>query len=156
MRLYNIYIRLRERIMRIGKARGFGIQSPWAFSFVTEVIGERWPYYGYEDIERIYKNRKEQEFQKLILRVRNFVYPDNLIVIDNIDDITDDMLKLTANDSGVKGALVIRGLYDTPDSLARWHEIQHHDNVGITFDLFDFGICFFDRDIIKQHYKLNF
>jgi hypothetical protein len=28
--------------------------------------------------------------------------------------------------------------------------------VGITFDLFDLGIIFFDRKRFKQHYTVNF
>lgn len=30
--------------------RGFGIHSPFAFRFVTEVLAQRLPYYGYTDI----------------------------------------------------------------------------------------------------------
>ena len=31
---------------------GFGIHSPFAYSFVTEVLTQRLPYYGYADISR--------------------------------------------------------------------------------------------------------
>ena len=48
-------INITEYLKRIGKARGFGIQSPWAYRVVTEVIGEKMPYYCYEDIDRVYK-----------------------------------------------------------------------------------------------------
>jgi len=38
-----------------------------------------------------------------------------------------------------------------------WKEIQLDERVGITFDLYDFGIIFFfDRKKIKQHYIVNF
>ena len=37
-----------------------------------------------------------------------------------------------------------------------WKEIQLDERVGITFDLYDFGIIFFDRKKIKQHYVVNF
>ena len=51
----------KEYLSRVGKARGFGIQSPWAYRFVTEIVGERCPYYYYETIEQIYKNRKLED-----------------------------------------------------------------------------------------------
>ena len=77
-----------EYLRRIGKARGFGIQSPWAFRFVTEVIGEKWPYYAYEDIDRMYTTRRERRYRKLMLRVRNDIYPNKLVErdISEIDD----------------------------------------------------------------------
>ena len=66
-------INITEYLKRIGKARGFGIQSPWAYRVVTEVIGEKMPYYCYEDIDRVYKKRSERKFRKLVFRIRNFV-----------------------------------------------------------------------------------
>ena len=32
---------------RIGRCRGFGVQSPWAYRMVRYVINEHWPYYAY-------------------------------------------------------------------------------------------------------------
>lgn len=39
---------------------------------------------------------------------------------------------------------------------ALWKKIQQDDRTGITFDLYDLGIVFFDRTKIKQHYLVNF
>lgn len=39
-------------LSRVHLCRGFGIQSPWAYSFVRYVINEHYPYYGYGDVER--------------------------------------------------------------------------------------------------------
>lgn len=38
-------------IRRYNRSKGFGIHSPFAFSFVLRVLRERLPYYAYEDIE---------------------------------------------------------------------------------------------------------
>lgn len=35
-------------LWRIGRCRGFGIQSPWAYAFVRYIINEHYPYYAYE------------------------------------------------------------------------------------------------------------
>ena len=56
---------LSEYLSRIGKSRGFGIQSPWAYSFVKDVISEKLPYYAYSDIENQYLDTREQTKQKL-------------------------------------------------------------------------------------------
>lgn len=147
---------IKEYFSRIGKARGFGIQSPWAYSFVTEVIGERLPYYAYTEIDSAYTTRKERKYQKLLYRVRNFLYPHALYVVDDFSLFTDDMLSEKINEIGNKGAIIIRGIWNDEACLERWQHIQDRDDIGVTFDLYDFGICFLDREIFKQHYKLNF
>lgn len=37
-----------------------------------------------------------------------------------------------------------------------WERLKADDRVGITFDLYDVGILFFDKTKIKQHYIVNF
>ena len=37
-----------------------------------------------------------------------------------------------------------------------WKRLKTDDKVGITFDLYDVGILFFDKTKIKQHYIVNF
>ena len=40
-------------INRMRHKRGFGVQSPTAFFFVTQVLKEKLPYYAYGQIDRI-------------------------------------------------------------------------------------------------------
>ncbi|MBP1614910.1 MAG: hypothetical protein H6Q13_2358, partial [Bacteroidetes bacterium] len=37
-----------------------------------------------------------------------------------------------------------------------WRRMQSDERTGISFDLYDFGIIFFDKKKIKQHYLINF
>ena len=37
-----------------------------------------------------------------------------------------------------------------------WHQLQESDYCGITYDLYDIGIIFFDKKVYKQHYRMNF
>lgn len=147
--------RLTEYIRRIGKARGFGIQSPWAFSFVTEIIGERLPYYAYADIDRQYSSKRERKYEKLKLRVRNFVYPHPLLEVD-IHDTEDARLADMIRQCGQQGVIMVKGIWGDEQSLDAWHTLQQRSDVGITFDLYDVGIVFLDTNIYKQHYSLNF
>jgi len=39
---------------------------------------------------------------------------------------------------------------------ALWKRMQQDEHVGITFDLYDLGILFFDKTKIKQDYIVNF
>lgn len=51
---------------------------------------------------------------------------------------------------------VIRGIGYSREMKSFWKELQCDERVGITFDLYDVGLLFFDRAKIKQHYIVNF
>ena len=148
-------MRITDYLSRVGKSRGFGIQSPWAYRFVTEVIGETLPYYGYADIEKQYASRQERRFWKLVLRVRNFAYPHECIVT-SIDKMGDDELSADVTRCGSHGAIIVRDIMRDNATRERWEGIKADGRIGVTFDLYDFGICFLDTAMHKQHYKLNF
>ncbi len=40
-------------IKRYNRSRGFGIHSPFAFHFITSVLGERSPFYAYETLDSL-------------------------------------------------------------------------------------------------------
>lgn len=59
--------------------RGFGIQSPSAFFFITQVLKERLPYYAYLTIDKLTgSNRKH--FRELF-RITNYHKPVNCISV---------------------------------------------------------------------------
>lgn len=146
---------IREWLSRVGKARGYGIQSPWAYRFVTEVIGERLPYYGYADIEREGGSRRERRYRRLRLRVGNAVWPHGLGEAD-VARLTPDAIRAEARRLGTGGAILVTGIAATPEARRRWEEVKRHPDIGITFDLYRFAICFLDRSRYKQHYRLLF
>jgi hypothetical protein len=37
-----------------------------------------------------------------------------------------------------------------------WEEIKMHDRVTVTLDLFYFGIVFFRKEQVKQHFIIKF
>ena len=37
-----------------------------------------------------------------------------------------------------------------------WNQLKEDERVGVTFDLYDLGLLFFDKTKIKQHYIVNF
>lgn len=51
-----------------------------------------------------------------------------------------------------RSLFVIEGIGYTPQMRALWRQLQQDERVGITFDLFDVGLLFFDRSMNKQHY----
>lgn len=51
---------------------------------------------------------------------------------------------------------VIEGIRYTRAMRRLWEAMKQDERCGITFDLYDLGIIFFDRTKIKQHYLVNF
>jgi len=146
---------LREYLSRIGKSRGFGIQSPWAYSFVKDVIMEKLPYYEYEEIENAFPNKKECKKQKLYFRIRNFVHNQNFNIMNAIDDTFESIKNVALANNG-EGVIVIENIYYSAEINEKWESIRDSEFIGITFDLYDFAICFMPNTMYKQHYKLNF
>ena len=64
-------------LSRIHRCRGFGIQSPWAYRMVRNVINEHYPYYGYADMERAlpHLDALTRKMAKLCFRLSNHLQP---------------------------------------------------------------------------------
>ncbi len=54
------------------------------------------------------------------------------------------------------GICVIKDIHRSSAMKKCWKKMMADDRVGITFDLYDVGILFFDKSKIKQHYIVNF
>ena len=52
--------------------------------------------------------------------------------------------------------LILEGIYNVKHSKELWKEIVDDDRTGITYDLYDCGIVFFDKKKYKQNYIVNF
>ncbi len=147
--------RIIDYISRIGKARGFGIQSPWAYSFVTDVLMERLPYYGYERIDREYATEYERKREKLLHRLRNYCHYGDVLIID-ITTFGRHALPALCRRVTHADVLVVENIYESEDAYEKWVALRDSDAIGITFDLRSMAVCFARDNKYKQHYKLNF
>lgn len=64
-------------LRRSGYCRGFGVQSPSAYSFIRYVINEHTPYYAYADLrERLdMLSRRQHKLGRLLFRLSNYWQP---------------------------------------------------------------------------------
>ncbi len=60
------------------------------------------------------------------------------------------VLKATEN-----SVFIIDDIYWSKEMKEAWNEIKTHSKVGLTIDIFQFGIVFFKTDIEKQHFVLR-
>lgn len=71
-------------------------------------------------------------------------------------ELMEEAFGICASCATEKSLFVIEGIRYTPQMRALWRQIQEDERVGITFDLYDLGIVFFDKTKIKQDYIVNF
>lgn len=145
---------IKEYLCRIGKSKGFGIQSPWAYGFVKDVITEQLPYYAYEEMEQQFSGG-ELKRKKLYFRVMNFIKRDELHVFD-LNKIPLSYIESFLEEEPDCVAFIVEGMFANKKTLEVWRRIKELKSVGVTFDLYDFAICFLATELYKQHYKLNF
>ncbi len=53
-----------------------------------------------------------------------------------------------------RSLVVVEGIHDSKAKLAWWKAVIADDRVGMTFDLYDMGVVFFDLSRPKQHFKI--
>lgn len=55
-----------------------------------------------------------------------------------------------------RSVFVIEGIRYTRAMETLWRRLRKHERVGVTFDLYDLGVLFFDLSKPKQDYIINF
>lgn len=73
--------RLLVWLRRLRYCRGFGVQSPWAYSFIRYVVNEHYPYYAYDELERRYEGEhpKRRKVARLYFRMANHVQSPKVV-----------------------------------------------------------------------------
>src|SRR5574344_88824 len=79
-----LYMQIRGTLMkckRLRHSKGFGVQSPSAYSFITEVINEKYPYYAYSFIDNseLPIDKVVKKICFLYLRLANYVQPEIIV-----------------------------------------------------------------------------
>ncbi len=190
-------------LLRFRHRRGYGIHSPFAFSFVTGVVYERGAYYAYAPLSREARPARaalREKDDRLLLRLANAsraawmlvagpVAPLSLSYLQagrscpckQVSDVTAAALEAAMQGReapglvyAVPGAalgavvravvpragehtmLVLAGIYASHAGREAWRSLKADSRVRVTFDLYDFGIAFFQRRLNKQDYIVNY
>ncbi len=70
--------------------------------------------------------------------------------------LMEDAFDLCAARTTANSLFVIEGIRYTSQMYALWERMKKDARAGITFDLYDLGLIFFDKTKIKQDYIVNF
>ena len=72
---------VKELINRFRHNRGYGVQSPSAFHFVTSVLKEKHLYYSYPAIEKQAKSGRHATYCKRLFRIANYLRSQNIVML---------------------------------------------------------------------------
>ena len=196
-------------LRRFRHRRGYGVHSPFAFDFITDVVYEQSAYYKYKEL-RAHEKRLKQEkgtdwlyeppkLKRLLFRLVNYAQPATVVDAGRLSasslylkaacgkadytgasklselfleadvpidflylhdyhhpDFVEEVFKVCVARTTERSLFVIEGVRYTPAMTALWKRLRKHERVGITFDLYDLGILFFDRSRSKQDYIVNY
>lgn len=70
--------------------------------------------------------------------------------------LLDKVFQVCVRRTTSKSLFVVHGICYSKAMRTLWKQMQNDERVGITFDLYDAGLLFFDTTKIKQHYIVNF
>lgn len=191
-------------LCRFRQRRGYGIHSPFAFSFVTGVVYERGTYYAYAGLHAARRGTAaalRECDDRLLLRLANAVQPRHALVWGKRTALTlrylkagcpgCDYLQVTATETtppaqavagvtpvdllyvddakawpalvwgtighvGPKACFVIRHIHRDRTARSAWRRFCRDERVRVSFDLYDFGIAFFEARLNKQDYTVNY
>ena len=180
--------------------RGFGIQSPSAFFFITEVLRERLPYYAYRHLDRSVERRGGMSVKhaRELFRITNYMQPCNCIsiasdaageamkaarpsvachtlegteteefakCIERCGSIgmvyiaecqcRNAILETALRHTGDRSVIVIEGIHKDKATRLWWQGIIENPKTIVTYDMYSYGVLFFDKEKKKQHYKLK-
>ncbi len=126
--------------------RGFGIQSPWAYELVRDVLFEPIPYYAYEE------QHLTTPMQQQLYRIRNHFKGHPIIVIDDKPECSDALCRDEILSATPDTILIVEHIHDENADL--WDLIVNDPRAIITFDMRKRGMVIFDKKRIKQNYLL--
>lgn len=118
-------------IARLPRSNGFGIQSPFAFIFVTKVVRDT----KYHD----YYASLDPNCSDTALRLRKFYLR---------------LLDFLKEEESFNAVYIIEGIYSSKEINALWETIVQSSKVVVSFDLYDCGVVFVEGKMPKFNYKV--
>ena len=133
-------IRFVRYLRSVGHSRGFGIQSPFAYKMVTEVVCGRGG--GGTKLERLHD------------RLSAYCVENGMRL--SVWDLSDgEFRRDIVGEMGRDDVLLVYGLYNNEKSLVSWRMLRDDSRTGVTIDGGLAGVVFFDLKMYKRNYFVN-
>ena len=202
-------------LSRFRQRKGYGVHSPFAYSFIRGVVLESSAYYAYADLAPLHPwwvrwfHLYPMQCRRLLFRLANFAEP-RTVELRTADEVAAKYIRAAVPRAEVRrkegamsgevrrkegglaavpegspegreaadfvlvgkerleeaaavaarmperGMLVCEGIHESRRAKEIWRTICEAPHTGVTFDLYTYGVAFFNPKLHKQHYKVNF
>ena len=202
-------------LSRFRQRKGYGVHSPFAYSFIRGVVLESSAYYPYADLAQLHPwwvrwfHLYPMQCRRLLFRLANFAEP-RTVELRTEDEVAAKYIRAAVPRAEVRrkagamsgevrrkegglaavpegspegreaadfvlvgkerleeaaavaarmperGMLVCEGIHESRRAKEIWRTIREAPHTGVTFDLYTYGVAFFNPKLHKQHYKVNF
>lgn len=126
--------------------RGYGVQSPWAYELIRDVLFESLHYYAYDE------QGLNTPSERQLFRIRNHFKGHPIVVIEEKGEIATQQYESAVQKVTPDTVLVLEHIHDENADL--WNSIVNDPRAIITFDMRKRGMVIFDPQRIKQNYLL--
>lgn len=126
--------------------RGFGVQSPWAYELIRDVLFEPLPYYAYDEQNLC------TPMQQQLFRIQNHYKGHPVVIIDEKGEVAAKLYEETVQKVTPDTVLIMEHIHNENADL--WTHTVNDPKAIITFDMKERGLVIFDNKRIKQNYLL--
>lgn len=168
-------------LARVRHRRGYGVHSPFAFDFITNVVYNRERYYAYEQIDkglRWWQKARVRSVRRLLFRLANFHQPRTIGIMccdkalleacrcavrgvevldlhkaDAVDMIVADRADELLLRCVRDGTMMV--LLNLRQNREFWKRVKADEGITLTFDMYDIGVALAKRVLNKQDYVVN-
>lgn len=133
-----------DHLKRVRTAKGFGVHSPFAFNFITNILFEKYSYYAYFDIPQ-YLSEKHidapiSSIHQLSFRIVNFFHPKNVLIVGRKQDYA---LPLFVNAASPEARIICLTDQETNSKMSEicegkiefWHAFRFEQMDAIIVDM---------------------
>lgn len=126
--------------------RGYGVQSPWAYELIRDVLFESLHYYAYDE------QGLNTPSERQLFRIRNHFKGHPIVVIEEKGEAATQQYEAAVQKVTPDNVLILEHIHDENADL--WNSIVNDPRAIITFDMRKRGMVIFDPQRIKQNYLL--
>lgn len=126
--------------------RGYGVQSPWAYELIRDVLFESLHYYAYDE------QGLNTPSERQLFRIRNHFKGHPIVVIEEKGEAATQQYEAAVRKVTPDTVLILEHIHDENADL--WNSIVNDPRAIITFDMRKRGMVIFDPQRIKQNYLL--
>lgn len=153
----------KKKVKELGWKKGTRKVNRFLFRLVNRVQPETIVEVGCPSVSSLYLQAAKPSAGYLFASDLSELFLDAGIPVDFLylndyrnPSLMEEVFRICVRRTTPQSVFVLHGIHYSKAMKALWKRLQADEQVGITFDLYDVGLLFFDKTKIKQHYIVNF